>query len=586
MEVFLIQGDLDKDFASSTDPVFPGENWFIYWKTSSSLWKDKLKEIKTSAPLFIPINWSFHHYEDNSFDFGSKRPETDLSRLYHTCQDLGLEAIFLLPICPCPYLPNGGVPSFCSQYMSESREGLLNLILDSEYQVNKLVSFYDPNVYRNFRNFLLQLSQKFDADQLNCDIFGMRSGFISDGIFSSYLDDSSSAFERGFERYIEQSVKSTGKRPSTPQEELSLKLEYTKLIDELYVQSVQETLSDYFEGVINISFVGGAPSDLFMRSSEQWEHKSLFFKPLFHSLTFKTIPTSMLISTNIKDGILNKTLNDFVTPSYIRTFLKSNIYDDDVDMSFTPLTFFNLCVNEVDRVTKRNRWQELGLIGFLDRDFQWTYQYCYGNEVSFDESDEHKEKKVEFFYADGMDASLFSLMLKKFMSEERVCLDSTGITEELRRKLETFIRENNLNTEKLHYQTAITRVSLGEGMLVIFDGSQIDKLALNKRYGFWDNLLSFMKIRHVMVECDDGVSYYWRTRHPYSNELKFDSIRRVSFYNPTSYKKKVKIHSVKNFAFLKIIEKYLAELKSSPLGVEVHILPGGTASLDYGYFEG
>ena len=64
------------------DSVFPGENWFFYWKTSPSLWKNKLQEYRGPTPIFVPIYWGFHNENPDQFDFGTFRPETDLKRLH------------------------------------------------------------------------------------------------------------------------------------------------------------------------------------------------------------------------------------------------------------------------------------------------------------------------------------------------------------------------------------------------------------------------------------------------------------------------------------------------------------------------
>ena len=52
------------------DSVFPGENWFLYWKTSPSLWESKLREYSGPSPIFVPIYWGYHTDFEGDLDFG------------------------------------------------------------------------------------------------------------------------------------------------------------------------------------------------------------------------------------------------------------------------------------------------------------------------------------------------------------------------------------------------------------------------------------------------------------------------------------------------------------------------------------
>ena len=64
------------------DTVFPGENWFYFWRTSPSLWESKLREFSGAQPILVPIYWGLHSEQPEKFDFGTYKPETDLKRLY------------------------------------------------------------------------------------------------------------------------------------------------------------------------------------------------------------------------------------------------------------------------------------------------------------------------------------------------------------------------------------------------------------------------------------------------------------------------------------------------------------------------
>src|SRR5690606_3101872 len=108
---------------------------------------------------------------------------------------------------------------------------------------------------------------------------------------------------------------------------------------------------------------------------------------------------------------------------------------------------------------------------------------------------------------------------------------------------------------------------------------------VGKKIGFWETLLNYVELKHLDVETDEGVHFLWKSRLSNTLELAYQEIRRVSFYNSSSYKKKAHIHVKKNFAFLKVVDELNAHVKSTPLGVEIELYPNGSVSLDYGFYE-
>jgi hypothetical protein len=77
----------------------------------------------------------------------------------------------------------------------------------------------------------------------------------------------------------------------------------------------------------------------------------------------------------------------------------------------------------------------------------------------------------------------------------------------------------------------------------------------------------------------------WRIRATGPQDLNYLDVRRVNFYNPTSYKKKISVDSVSSFAFMRVIDPANAEARSVPHGVEVTLLPQGRIALDFGHYE-
>ena len=85
-------------YSDDLDSVFPGENWFFYWKTSASLWAEKLKLFQGNSKVIIPINWAFHSETGDNYDFAKQKPETDLKKLVDVVRSVNLEPVFLLPL--------------------------------------------------------------------------------------------------------------------------------------------------------------------------------------------------------------------------------------------------------------------------------------------------------------------------------------------------------------------------------------------------------------------------------------------------------------------------------------------------------
>jgi len=107
-----------------------------------------------------------------------------------------------------------------------------------------------------------------------------------------------------------------------------------------------------------------------------------------------------------------------------------------------------------------------------------------------------------------------------------------------------------------------------------------------KKIGFWEKVIEFMNLRHVTVENDEELYYFWKTRSSNNYELDYEEIRRISFYNPTNKKLKARVLAEKNFALLKVHEEENAVIKNNPSGVEIELKGNGVVSLDFGYFEG
>ena len=83
----------------------------------------------------------------------------------------------------------------------------------------------------------------------------------------------------------------------------------------------------------------------------------------------------------------------------------------------------------------------------------------------------------------------------------------------------------------------------------------------------------------------EGLDFYWRTRPSSTNELKFEEVRRLSLYNPTSYRKKIKMNLTKNFVVYKVLDEINVIVQTYPNEIEIELSPEGSVIVDFGVFS-
>ncbi len=568
------------------DAVFPGENWFFYWKTSASLWKTKLQDFP-GTKIIIPLNWSFHTDTGEKIDFDEEKPETNLKRLVEIARELGKEAVFYLPVTPAPFLINGGLPHFLARSIALNSKGMAYGVVDAEDKLTKIYSFFDTRVFQAFNFFCKELGRYFSEKGIPSDLYGVRCGYLDQGQFVSYIEDASKTFDQAFERFL-QNKKEERKRLGhneeiNPVEEHSYKFEFAKNIQDLYIQNSRELIGPNFEGVFDICFIGGSSAQFLKRVSGSITIKD-YSSELYEALSKDLIPSSVLIHPRHKKGVLGRELSDLVANSYVPTRLMSKSLHDDGLTQYTPLSYFKV-YEKVDGVSSMfSSWKDLELWPFLHENFGWSYKVVSKDTFKLHQDDHPYQEFIHFFHGHDVDRSIFQFILKTLMNGGRIILNRSGLSEELGRRLETFFLENNLHVEKVNFQTLIQNVTLGDGRLVVFDG---DKLSKDKSElgAFWKKIIYSFSFYHIPILDADGVDFFWRTRASRTTELKFEEIRRLSLYNPTSYKKKVRMKFTKNFVVYKVLDETNTVVQSYPQEVDVELLPDGSVVIDFGVFS-
>ncbi len=564
------------------DTVFPGENWFFYWKTSASLWRSKLQEFPGTR-IIVPLNWSFHSETGDQFDFDEHRPETNLKKLVDIAKEVGKQVIFFLPLTPAPFLTNGGLPHLLARSLALNGEHMAYGLMEADDNLIKIYSFFDPRVFEAFDRFVKKLGQYFITHSIPADVWGIRCGYFTDGQFKSFLEDTSKTYEQGFARFLQ--GKNRADLALSPIEEKQLSFEFTKSIQELYALNARESIGNNFEGVLDVAFLG-ASTEKFLKRISGTISTVDFTSELYEALAKDIIPSSVLINHRWKNGVLTRELNDLVSNSYLPARLAMNSAYEFEDIAvFSPLSFFKV-YEKIDGVSSMfQSWDSLNLWSYLHSTFGWSYKVISSDTLKLHDSKNPYQENINLFLGHDVDRTIFNYILKSFMNGGRVILNRSGLSDELSKRFETFFIENSLTVEKVNFKTQIQNIVLGEGRLLIIDGDQFSEMSAEDYIEFWQKLVETFSILHLPISNADGVDYYWRTRPSSTNELKFEEVRRLSLYNPTSYRKKIKMNLSKNFVVYKVVDEINVLVQTYPNELEIELSPDGSVIVDFGVFS-
>lgn len=565
------------------DAVFPGENWFFYWKTSASLWKVKLESLVGVNKIYVPINWAFHSDTGDKYDFACERPETDLKKLVDIASSCSKEVIFLLPIGPCPFLTNGGLPSLLARTPMLDELGRVVAAVDQEGNLNKLYSFFDPRVYKAYDQFVQTLGQYFVKEGIACDVWSMDCCQVTlEYGLVSYLKDYSQVYQQGFARFLKNKKFENSdleEEVLSPEVEYLLHHEFYSMIRSIYLIAAEERIAGNWEGIVQVSFLGGGQGDFFKRihasdSLVQYGHS------LLESLSLNAISSSALLSGRLKKGVLGKMLDQLVTSSFTEKELSLNSFEDGRGSQFTPKIFFEVYDLGADFPPDTIGWADLGLWEYLQKYYSWCYSDRGTSDFSFNEDLEMD--RIFFFHGLSIDQSVFHNMLKAFMSGGKVILNRAGLKKEFQRKLESFFIENELAIEKVKLHTTLVNTRLGEGRLLVFNGDDLVDLEEKKGMEFWHRVISAFEVGHLIVIPPEGVQIAWKMRSSNTQELQFEEVRRMGIYNPSSYRRKVKFMIPGHFRLLKVVDEEKVTFHHGQKEIECELLPEGSISLDFG----
>lgn len=565
-----------EDSRQVLDPVRPGEQWFCYWKTSAALWEARIQEFGPHEIIFIPLYWGFHAEANGTWDFGRLHPERDLVRLATILTQHGRKFCWLLPLTPAPFLPNGGVPISAARTLSVSHQGMHLACLDQDGTLHKMYSFYEQKVFQNYASFVQAFGEMLAQIKCKAQVWGSEFFFLEERQTVSFLADSSVAFEQGFSRYLKKNHPQ-GVELNQTLDEQKLKKSFELEVGRLFKSIASDALAPFWGGVQSITTFGAGPKDTIERALGAGKSQTHYFKDLFDSYVNHRWFSTCLLSGKEKKELLRRCLSEHFDNDEIEHRFHYLADSDELGPDFRPFALIDVFDFNHPAVFEKN-----GLKSFLNEHYRWMF-HLHQDLTFTPEWIDGSHHRVKFFHGEGMDRVMFAQMLKLFMMGQRIILDRTGLSEDLDKRLEIFYLENNMKLQSVNFQTNITLCDLGEGRFVTFDGSKLNSPDTHQK--FWGNMFKFLSMNHPKVHSDQDIFSLWRIRATSPHELNYLDVRRVNFYNPTSYKKSVMVQTQKKFAFMKVIDPLNATAKTTPEGVEIELLPNGKLALDFGHYE-
>ncbi len=556
---------LNNTYASQ---LWPGENWFFYWKISASQWESKISEYSAPGPIFIPVYWGFHQENSEKIDFGDINTECDLARLVKIFQNLNKECIFLFSTGALPFLANGGFPSFLSREPQIDKDGLKRSVINNLGEVSQLYSLYEPRVYAGFKKFISHFNEMLNKEKLSVRIMALTFDYFNDFYPAGIEQDYSVSFQNAFEKY---SMSNAG-APEV----------FRFAIQELYLETIKEVLERQFIGIYPSVFLGSSETELTQRSIKELDLTQQFLYQAIQSLVWKKIPSSILLMPHEMNAPLKYFFSNLIHSSYVESSILSHSSIDHPNV-LMPLKFIFLVMNSKEK-SHLNYIVDSGILSSIGEEYANSYSWLHKVNLE-EELEKESQFNIYSFVGDKLSAEDFSSIIKLFFAGKKVIFDSANLNEDLKLRFDHFLQENQLQPTVLNSLTQIQIIELTEGMLLSYDGSKIKNESSEKKHAFFSQIFKFLNFPNPKITADENLFHFWRNRQAVSGDLNYQEIRRISFINPTNKTLKGHVAHDAHFAFLKAVDPSSAQFKSLPTGVSVEIAAKGFISLEYGYFE-
>lgn len=569
------------------DPLFNGENWFFYWKTAPSLWESKLSQFKGHTPILIPINWAFHAQKQEytqeqlikyqrqgvkmnskvQYEFGKKNPHCALSEIDRIAQKLDLEILFCFQITPLPFLPNGGVPSWLARVPLQDSRGLDIHTMDQDQKIHKLYTFFDQRVFIEYQRFLSAIHEHFTTTGVRSQTIAIESGYTDDaGNFKSYFEDASSIYQYNLKNYL-----------SSFGESLTAKDDFYQSVYGLYRDVLEESLGGSWAGVKQVAFIGSSPSQTQERIFSGKINVKRMLPMTLKSISQEKLWSYALYPHHELSPLLRRVhQKHFNQKNFLKHFREEMLEKSDVSFdSLNVFTFFTK-TNLADSF-----FENLGLTDLLNV----VNPYGVAQHQNFEPYYHNTISGIHFILGNQLHPDEMSQVIKMFLSGSSLVLDTEEMGQDLLKKLDWFILENQLKRHKLFLGIEFEMIELNDCKFIIFNKKELSKVSASQKQDFWERVLHFFEFQYLRVKAQEGIEYFWMLRNSGIDDIRYHDVRRICLYNPTNYSLKLAINPNKQFALLKVVDENSVHVQSSMSGVEVVVSPQGSVSLDFGRYH-
>ncbi len=539
--------------------------WFNYWEIPHRSWNEFFESTEAQEFIFVPIHWGYHFSsETQNYDFHSNR-DFDLGYIEELSIEHQRDILFLIPMGPYSFDSVGGIPKHL-HHQAYDLNSVPRVIQNAKGELCKMPSFYSPEMYKEYSLFLRELCNSFKKRKSKKRIKGLVCGSLVGNKFENFFTDSSKTFLKAFDRYVNNSEL----------RDISLEdvEDFRILVSDLFEQACEKQLKNYWDGNIEVVFHGGSSDDLLFRSGFGG-FDNYYFQELQTVVKDGFISSTNLLDETQKSHVFRNAFNEMMNFSY----LESKVYDDyhlETNLKFKPLILCRIFA------PKEFELRVLGLSDFFKANYSNHY-HIHSHPYKYLEGS--TDQSLVFCFARYLGEGEFLEILKAFSKGEKIALDLSGMTLTQRRNLELFLLENNADKELLNIIGPVSCYHLNGGSLVTFESEHFQGVEGAKKDHFWKKMMDFFNLKSINLKAEYGISSFVLTREVSPFELNYEEVRRVYLYNFSNTKKKAFFKASKDLAFLKFTEATLAEVSSTPAGVEVVLKSEGQVILDFGVIK-
>lgn len=579
------------DLKNLSQNFFHGENWFCYWKSSSTLWANKLEQYHGPTPLFVPLLWSHHVHKTMpsgtethpkiSIDFGHKKQDSNILEVFRLAQSLGIDAALVIPVGPLPFVTAGGLPTWLCESVSLNKDGFAKIAIDDQQRIHKAYSFYSPKVFKEFVQLLNTLADLIKSKGLSVKVYSMSAYYVDPMTqkIESFFEDYSQVAEQSLARYFA-SLKSSEQNLVSAKVTEKQWIDFHSQMNGLYIQSIKEIFAGYYQDNLPIVFSKASPlSALSSVSMSNEEVQCLDF--------IKTCWQSTMIPSFVTGTYGNTPVQKLYQATSPHDWMKDFTHEGSQNLHRTNFIPFKL----IEILSDKESLDKMGLLPILNESFHGSWSNILQFTSEAVESWENPKSIILNSKISPLVPSqnnhqdpLIQTIIKAVMGGHQLAINREILSQNQIRLLEQFFYQNQLKKILVSHYCPLEFVSIGHaGKICLYNFSEVENSTNDLQKAFWKQLLRLFEVSFVPWTVSADIEVLWLERESSSQDLYYEQIRRVILFNKSSESKELCITRDKKHFLIKIIDPTGAEVVTKPQAIDVKFQPQGFVILDFGY---